>query len=303
MVTGVEGTAASASSAGATDDLSGDSMRVSFYGVRGSTPCSGPELARYGGNTACVVLEAAETEPIVFDLGTGLRYWGETQPLDGSFGATALVTHLHWDHVQGLPFFPNADRVGARFDIYAPCELHKELETAWEEFMRPPYFPVKASELRGDYNFRRICDAEFAVGRANVMARPVPHVGDTNGYRVSVGDTSVAYISDHQQPEDPTTVDPHVLDLARGVDLLIHDAQYTPEEFAERAHWGHCTVAYAIEVAVQAEAKCLALFHHDPSHEDKVMDALFTEAQALAEPRGVKVICAREGLQVSLPAN
>lgn len=279
----------------------GDVVSVTFYGVRGSTPCCGPELVRYGGNTACVVLEAPGNDPIVFDLGTGLRFWAQTQPTDGTFSATALVTHLHWDHVQGLPFFPPGDRAGATFDIYAPCESGVELERAWEEFMRPPYFPVKASDLRGEYNFRRICTSDFSIGDAEVMCRPVPHVGETNGYRVTIGDTSVAYVSDHQQPEDPTTVDANVLELAQGVDVLIHDAQYTPEEFAERTHWGHCTIDYAIEVAAQAEVGELVLFHHDPAHNDEIMDALVEGAVAAGAERGVKVVCAHEGLKLSLP--
>jgi phosphoribosyl 1,2-cyclic phosphodiesterase len=276
-------------------------VNVTFYGVRGSTPCSGPELARYGGNTACVVIDRAGHEPIVFDLGTGLRSWAETQPLDGSFAATALVTHLHWDHVQGLPFFPPADRIGARLNIFAPCEEGADLEEVWGEFMRPPYFPVRASDLRGDYNFARCINEELQVGDARVLARPVPHVGETTGYRVELDGTVVAYVSDHQQPDDPTSIDPAVRELCAGADLLIHDAQYTHEEFSERAHWGHCTIDYAIHVANECGVKRLALFHHDPSHDDDTMDILFE--QALKSPGAgqlQELLCAREGLKISL---
>jgi phosphoribosyl 1,2-cyclic phosphodiesterase len=119
-------------------------VKVTFYGVRGSTPCPADRNRRYGGNTACVALEVPDEDPIVFDLGTGLRFFGDTQPLDGSFRGTALVSHIHWDHVQGLPFFPPADRVGARFDVYGPGQEGLSLAQAFDEFMRPPYFPVRA---------------------------------------------------------------------------------------------------------------------------------------------------------------
>src|SRR5688500_3463081 len=144
-------------------------LNVTFYGVRGSTPCPCDENLRYGGNTACVALEVPGEDPIVLDLGTGLRFWGQELPLDGSFSGTALVTHIHWDHVQGLPFFAPADRIGARFDIYGPRpDADMSLEVAFDRFMRPPYFPVSSAELRGDYRFFDIDDGDLVIGNAKV---------------------------------------------------------------------------------------------------------------------------------------
>ncbi len=278
-------------------------MNVSFFGVRGSTPCACRDLARYGGNTACVALEAPGHDPVVLDLGTGLRYWGETQPQDGSFRGSALVTHLHWDHVQGLPFFVPVLRPGARLDVYGPPSEGMSLEAAFHEFLRPPFFPVQIEDLDGEIVFHDMADEVLAVGDAKVTSRSVPHVGRTAGYRVQFDGTTVAYISDHQAPSDGSNdVAESVLELADGVDLLVHDAQYTPEEFAAKSTWGHCTIDYAINVAVQAGAKRLALFHHDPAHDDATLDRLGAAAAAQGEAVGIEVLTAYEGLTIAFDA-
>ena len=276
-------------------------VSVSFYGVRGSTPCSCPSTQRYGGNTACVVLEHADEDPIVFDLGTGLRMYGVAY--DGeSFNGSALVTHLHWDHVQGLPFFAPVNMPGATFDVYGPTHEGQSMKKAFGKFMRPPYFPIQVEHLVGDIQFHDVNDETIKIGSAEVMVRSVPHVGATNGYRVDWGGASVTYISDHQEPVGkPNKVAKSVLELCEGVDLLIHDAQYTPSEFEQKANWGHCTIRYAIEVAQQAGVKTLALFHHDPAHSDDELDELHAEAAGVAKDLGaLEVICASEGMVVEL---
>ncbi|CAN5860176.1 MBL fold metallo-hydrolase [soil metagenome] len=249
-----------------------------------------------------MALEAPGADPIVLDLGTGLRFWGETLLSDGSFRGSALVTHLHWDHVQGLPFFTPVDRPGAQFDIYAPSPDRGDLADAFGEFMRPPYFPVRTSDLRGDIRFHQVDDTDMVIGEAKVRVRPVPHVGRTNGYRVELGGSTVAYVSDHQQPQDGGfAIADSVLDLCDGADLLIHDAQFTDAEFAEKSHWGHCTVDYAVEVARRSGVPRLALFHHDPAHSDDMVDRLVERAQARCGWDGpVEVLAAAEGLTISL---
>ena len=275
-------------------------MKITFWGVRGSTPCPCESNQRFGGNTACVALEVDNEPPIIFDLGTGLRFYGLTQPTDGTFKGTALVTHIHWDHVQGLPFFVPVDRVGAELDVWGPTQEEGPLGEVFGDFMRPPYFPVHFSELRGDIRFHDAKDDDVAIGNAKVRVRPVPHCGPTVGYRVDWDGASVAYISDHQAPLELDRVADSVLELCDGVDLLIHDAQYTPAEFAEKSHWGHCTVDYAVLVAKQAGARRLALFHHDPSHDDDFVAKLESNARCLGAMAGVEVFAAYEGLSLEL---
>jgi phosphoribosyl 1,2-cyclic phosphodiesterase len=203
--------------------------------------------------------------------------------------------------VQGLPFFVPIDRPGARLDIYGPPQQGLTLEEAFEEFMRPPYFPVRFQELRGQIAFHDLGDADVAIGDAKVRVRPVPHIGATNGYRVELGGASVAYISDHQQPRDGSdSIAPEVMELCDGADLLIHDAQYTKDEFAVKSHWGHCTVDYAIRVAKTAGVRHLALFHHDPAHDDDFLDDV---AAKCAGENGLEVLPAAEGLTISLGGN
>lgn len=273
---------------------------VTFFGVRGSTPCSCDSSRRYGGNTSCVVIDPDGFPPIVLDLGTGLRFFG----LEGShphpFSATALVSHLHWDHVQGIPFFGPLLTDESRLDLYGPVQEGSSLESTVKGFLSPPYFPVDLDQLPGDVEFHEVSPGSFEVPGAKVSAEWVPHVGPTLGYRIDCADVSIAYVSDHQQPGTGSRkVDPAVLALCEGVDLLIHDAQYDEFEFSMRSDWGHCTVAYAVEVAAQCGAAQLALFHHDPSHSDARIDELAAEAARLGHHLGVPdVVAASEGLTI-----
>jgi phosphoribosyl 1,2-cyclic phosphodiesterase len=249
-----------------------------------------------------VLVESPSTDPILLDLGTGLRFAGQTLPPDGPVQAHALVTHLHWDHVQGLPFFTPLLRASARLDVWGPDQATETLGEAFERFMGPPYFPVSVADLPGHVAFHRFDDERRVIGGAEVLARRVPHVGPTNGYRITVGDVSIAYVPDHQQPVDGSLdISDEVLELCDGVDLLIHDAQYTPEEFTAKSTWGHCTVEFALSVAASAGARRLVLFHHDPSHGDDMVDRLLAEARAhpLAEKLD-EVLAAHEGLTISL---
>jgi phosphoribosyl 1,2-cyclic phosphodiesterase len=278
-------------------------IRVRFNGVRGSTPCAGDAYARYGGHSSCVALEADGAPPLIFDLGTGLRPYGEL--CDGEFHGSVLLSHLHWDHVQGLPFFTPLHREGATLDVYGPRQTEGALGDVFTEMMRPPFFPITPAQLAADVRFHDTGDDDFPVGLAKVRSRWVRHVGPTLGFRVDWNGVSVAYIPDHGPgccPDDPDDYVPQeLLELCDGVDVLIHDAQHTTEEYEPKRHWGHCTINYAVHVARESGARSLVLFHHDPVHGDDAMDAILCGAQdASSRVHGPEVIAAYEGLELTL---
>ncbi len=280
-------------------EMGAQQLRVTFHGVRGSTPCHGPSTVKYGGNTACVSVQAEGQRPLLLDLGTGLRYFGKQFiEKDTPVNAVALVTHLHWDHIQGLPFFAPALQPNARLEMFGPAqEDGTSFMESVKRIVRPPTFPVDIARLRGQFTFHDVADNDFAIDGYSITSRLVPHIGPTVGYRIEFGGVSVAYISDHQQPLDGSfSIADGVRELAEGADLLIHDAQYTPAEFVTKADWGHCTTEFAVGVSMSCRAKRLALFHHDPERTDAELDA----TKACSESSGVEVFVAREGATINL---
>ena len=240
---------------------------------------------------------------MVFDLGTGLRYCGDRVPATGPFQGNCLLTHMHWDHVQGLPFFVPTLRDGAQFNIYGPTQDDgRTVREVFESIIKPPMFPVSLTSLPGQFEFHDVDDSDFTIGDLQIKSRLVPHVGKTLGFRVTYDLTSVTYISDHQMPTDGSMgITAGARELCQDADLLIHDAQYTTDEFADKSDWGHCTVDYAVWVAIECDVKKLALFHHDPTRSDAAVDELLAAARRRGEKHGVEVFAASENLVVSLP--
>jgi phosphoribosyl 1,2-cyclic phosphodiesterase len=279
-------------------------MKIEFHGVRGSTPCAGPQYARYGGHSSCVSLTAEGQPPVVLDLGTGLTPYGEQLGGATPFSGSVLLTHLHWDHVQGLPFFRPLHNPESTLDIYGPRQDAGPLGEVFADLMRPPYFPITPDQLGATIRFHDTGDDDFPVGQAKVRSRWVRHVGPTLGYRVDLNGGSVAYISDHGpgcRDDSDDFVPQEILELCDGVDVLIHDAQHTCEEYGPKRSWGHCTYDYAVHVARESGARTLALYHHDPAHGDDAVDAIAAfAADSSAKVGGPEVIAAAEGMVVEV---
>lgn len=274
-------------------------MDVHLCGVRGSRPAPGPEFVRFGGHTSCVALGRDGNPPeVVLDAGSGLVRF--VPLLDGApFRGTILLGHLHWDHTHGLPFFTAGDHPDAQVDLFLPAQGDPAQVLA--RAMSPPHFPIGPDGLRGRWAFHALDPGTFEVEGFHITALEIPHKGGrTYGYRVSDGTRAVAYLSDHNPSalgEGPDGFGPYheaAMRLADGVDLLIHDAQYTPAEFEVFRYNGHTTPEYAIGLAEAAAARRLLLFHHDPNRVDDGLD------EFVAEYESAVVTIAREGATLRL---
>jgi ribonuclease BN (tRNA processing enzyme) len=252
------------------------------------------------------VIDIEGDEPLIVDLGTGLRALGdvllkEVRAAGAPLHATALMTHLHFDHILGLPFFGPLQDPGARLTVHGPAQPKGSLKDALHTAVQPPVFPIHMDEFRGELITVDTRDEDFSIGSAKVMARSVPHCGYTLGYRIEAEGRTIAYLPDHQAPLDRRTITDSVLELCQDVDLLVHDGQYTEDEFSTRADWGHSTAAFAVHVAAEAHAKKLLLTHHDPSHTDRELDRILTQARRLPEAKGIEdVSSAHEALSIDL---
>jgi phosphoribosyl 1,2-cyclic phosphodiesterase len=274
-------------------------MRIKFWGVRGSIASPGPDTAGVGGNTSCVEVCCGETR-IVLDMGTGLRRLGDAlcaarRPVD----ATLLLSHLHWDHIQGLPFFVPAYVPSTKLQIVGMGNGSMTLRDVLACQMTAPFFPVRLDELGAQIRLREVKSGEtFRVGDAEVRTARLNHPGGVLAYRIEHGGQALVYATD---TEHYACVDPALRALAEGADVLVYDAQYTPEEYRgdtgrSRVGWGHSTFAAGAEVARAAGVGQLVLFHHDPQHGD----AAVVEIERRARDLFASSTAAREGMEIDL---
>jgi phosphoribosyl 1,2-cyclic phosphodiesterase len=286
---------------GVREEERGQHMRIKFWGVRGSIASPGPDTAGVGGNTSCVEVRCGETR-LVLDAGTGVRRLGDALLAEGGpVDATILLSHLHWDHIQGLPLFAPAYLPSTRLQIVGGGGGAVSLGAVLAGQMTAPVFPVRLDELGADLQLREVRGGDsFAVGDARVRAVRGNHPGGVLAYRIDHAGRSVVYATDI---EHYACVDPSLRALAEGADVLIYDSQYTPEEYRgegcrSRVGWGHSTYVAGAELARAAGVGRYVLFHHDPQRSDAAVIEL--------ERRAVEIfpssVAAREGMEIGVAA-
>src|SRR5437667_5459713 len=277
-------------------------VRLKFWGTRGSIAVPGPETLRYGGNTTCVELRA-DGEIIVLDAGSGIRPLGvalqkefQAQPIKLSL----LITHAHWDHIQGFPFFKTAYDSNNQIRIFGFDGAGATFREIMTEPMRAPFFPITMRELSARMDINKLTEMKFSLGKVDVHAAFVNHPGVCAGYRISTNGGSVAFMPDHEpyefflhraggrqlSPEQAKQIaaDEHarLVQFLHGSDILILDAQYSDQEYKNHVGWGHGSISSAVSLALEADIQTLLLFHHDPSHDDNTVDTMVESARELA---------------------
>ncbi len=269
------------------------SLALTFWGVRGSIPTPIASNLGYGGNTACLTIER-EDSILILDAGSGIRTLGTHLLARPALPEIHLLfTHFHWDHIQGLPFFEPLFHPEARIVLYSfhpPEQLHAILAGQ----MAAPYFPIDFQLVAGHLEFRQFERSTLSIAGLTVQSFDLHHPQRSQGYRIGDGTHSIVIATDHEHG-DPTA-DAELNAIAQGADLLVYDAQYTPLEYEKRHGWGHSTWRDAVTVAREAQIPELALFHHDPAHDDATLDAILAEARA-EFPRTQS---AREGMTLRL---
>ena len=302
-------------------------MLVRFWGVRGSIATPGPSTVKYGGNTSCVELEI-DGNHFILDAGTGIRLLGLDLLKRQSRGIlNLLISHPHWDHIQGLPFFMPSFRKEYELNIFGYESTNQELEKIIANQMDPTYFPVQLGDLDAKINFTKVKEGSLQIDDVRVDAIFLNHPGYNMAYRFTWKGKTLVYATDNQPygycrhlgewatdeyfaslksktfrhiELDFEDLNDRIIDFATGADLLIHDTQYTPEEFQHKIDWGHSTYEFTAELAIQAEVKSLVLFHHEPLHSDDMVKQIEDQTKSILRRSGHDIHCqaAKEGLEV-----
>ena len=278
-------------------------MKVNLWGTRGSLASPGPDTVRYGGNTSCVSIEGPHGSWLVLDAGTGIRKLGQSLPPDLK-RVDILLTHLHMDHLQGLPFFAPIRNPDIETHIWGPASTMLSLKSRLQRYVSPPLFPVSIRDLSPTLYFHELSFDMFDIGEFCIISQLVIHPNPTVGYRIKHKEKTVTYLPDHEPmlgartfPRSPEWTSGY--DLAKRADLLIHDTQYSPEEYQNFVGFGHSNMVQAFEFAELANVKRFIPFHHDPTHSDDQLDSMISDAVEMVSP-GFEVAPGLEGTILDL---
>jgi phosphoribosyl 1,2-cyclic phosphodiesterase len=304
-----------------------NSIEIKFWGVRGSIPTPGPSTLKYGGNTSCVSLQFNDGTFFILDAGTGIRELGkELLKRKNNLTGYIFLSHFHWDHIQGLPFFRPAFVENNSFTIYGSDDTTTNLDQIISFQMNPTYFPIAIQDMKANIRFESIKEEIFSINNVKIQSQYLNHPGYALGYRISYQEKTVVYISDNEPfnytnsksalPESDTDKknlieifdsfcedkDDKLIQFCHQADILIHDTQFLPEEYENKVTWGHSPYNFSVDLALQSQVKQIILFHHDPDHDDGTIDLIERLSQEHLRKTKNNLICkaAREGMVIHL---
>lgn len=272
-------------------------MQITVWGSRGSIPVSGREYLVYGGDTTCLEIRSASDDIIIVDAGTGIRRLGNALIDDGRYEYYFLLTHGHWDHLMGLPFFKPLYIDDATIRVHRGLFLKKFVENMVSRVMTPPNFPIRYSELRAQVLYEGGNQERFDIGSVTIETIPLSHPNMGSGYKFTEDGKSFVFLTDNElgyiHPGGKTMKD--YIEFAAGADLLFHDGEYTPDEYEARVLWGHSAYTEALELAVKAGVKTLGLFHLNQERSDEEVEHLVTDCRKIVEAQGNGMECLAVG--------
>ncbi|MEW5691897.1 MAG: MBL fold metallo-hydrolase [Candidatus Hydrogenedentota bacterium] len=301
-------------------------MRVRFWGVRGSIPTPGPNTIRYGGNTPCIEVRTNDSRLFILEAGTGLRELGNSLIKEKkNINAAILLSHTHWDHIHGFPFFIPIYIIGNKFDIYGPWSIDADLQSIVAGQMTFQYFPVKLEHVMATLEFHELKAGSYNIQDASVTVKYMNHPVPTIGYRIFVDDTVLVYSGDNESVQnifkkdsdietneediimkeaEQAVIEAHkeMVAFAKDADMLIYDAQYTKDEYQSKKGWGHSTFEDAIEIAREANVRRLVFFHHDPSRKDEELERILLKhkRELEKEKSPLLLLAAQEGMELEI---
>jgi phosphoribosyl 1,2-cyclic phosphodiesterase len=280
-------------------------VKVTIWGCRGSLASPGPETVRFGGQTSCVTVHLSDGSLLILDAGTGIRRLGMALGHDHPERIDIFITHLHTDHIEGLRFFDPIWDPSVELNVWGPPSPVRELRSRIAPYFAPPFFPVHLRNIPSHPAFRDAPTSTWRIGSAAITAQLIKHPGPTVGYRVEENGSALAYLPDHEPAlgSDLSTVEAEWISgfaLAAGAAVLLHDAQYTQEEYDERVGWGHSSTEDVVTFARRAGSRRLVLFHHDPLHSDEQLERILARANELRASGDADVELAREGMAFEL---
>ncbi len=268
-------------------------MIIRCWGARGSIPVSGKEYLRYGGDTTCIEIRSKQDDIIIIDAGSGIRRLGQRLAAEDKRKLTLILTHSHWDHVMGFPFFKPLYHPSTRMDVYGCPHAQKATREILAHIMGPPHFPIHIDDVRAQINFHEFCNDRFSIHSVIIDQIPLSHPNRGMGYRFTEDGKSFVFLTDNEltfRHEGGCDYQDY-LAFSRNADLLVHDAEYTPEDYQETRTWGHSVYKDALRLAIEAGAHRFGLFHHNQERSDRGVDRMVQECRRIIHQRDIPLEC------------